>query len=503
MLKRELSRFEGYATLIGIMVGAGIFVAIGEAGKDTGPATFLAYLILGPVTLLTALPYVVFGSTPIGNIAGGAYVHISRTFKSYFPGFIAMWLTWLTYIGVLSVLSISVGNYLQAFYPALNPKIIATGCLLFFYSINLIGVKNYGRLQNALFIVLISSILLIVVPGLFSLRAENFHPFFPKGIDNFTKALAVLFFAYAGFDALAQTAEETKSASSTLPRIFVIGILITVTIYVCISIVAFGNLPYAQLILSKTPVSDAARTYLPFGSHIAAVGALAAFLTTINACMMVPSRILYIFAEDRVAPSLLASVNKKFATPHVSLTINVILSLFLVWTHTLSYLLSISLQALMILYATECLALAMLPIVNRPLWDQVPLGLRKKWVIAAAGLAFLFQIGLYAAIPNPLSAPLIIWGSLGTAFYAYERFRGRRDRFDYGKNLYSWAVSPMPSTQGVTYSAIQERIREIEAQNIVLSAGVKSVNDEADIAPRAVPAAGEKGAMQEDVGDHF
>ncbi len=149
MLKRELSKFEGYATLIGIMVGAGIFVAIGEAGKDTGPATFLAYLILGPVTLLTALPYIVFGSTPLGNVAGGAYIHISRTFRRYLPGFITMWLTWLTYIGVLSVLSLSVGNYLKTFVPALNPKFVATACLLFFYIINFIGVKNYGRLQNA------------------------------------------------------------------------------------------------------------------------------------------------------------------------------------------------------------------------------------------------------------------------------------------------------------------------------------------------------------------
>lgn len=500
MLKRELSKFEGYATLIGIMVGAGIFVAIGQAGKDTGPATFLAYLILGPITLLTALPYVVFGSTPIGNIAGGAYVHISRTFKSYFPGFIAMWLTWLTYIGVLSVLSISVGNYLQAFYPALNPKIIATGCLLFFYSINILGVKNYGRLQNILFLTLMASILLIILPGFFSIRAENFHPFFPKGIDGFTKALAVLFFAYAGFDALAQTAEETKSASKTLPRIFVVGIFITITIYICISLVAFGNLPYAQLVLSKTPVADAAGTYLPFGSQIAAIGALAAFLTTINACMMVPSRILYVFAEDRVAPSLLASVNKKFRTPHLSLSINVILSLFLVWTHTLSYLLSISLQALMILYATECLALTMLPFVNKPLWAQVPSRLRKKWVVAAGGLAVLFQIGLYATIPNPLSTPLIIWGSLGAAFYAYERYKGRRDGFDYGKNLYSWAVQLAPSNQGLTYNAIQSRLDEVAAENILLSPEAKS-NKVVEASPRAVPAAGEKGALKEDVGD--
>ena len=74
MLKREISKLGSYATLIGMMVGAGIFVAIGEAGRDAGPSTWLAYLALGPVTLLAALPYIIFHSTSIGSLPGGAYM---------------------------------------------------------------------------------------------------------------------------------------------------------------------------------------------------------------------------------------------------------------------------------------------------------------------------------------------------------------------------------------------------------------------------------------------
>ncbi len=446
MLKRELSKLESYATLVGAMVGAGIFVAIGQAGEDTGPSTFLSYIILGPMTLLTALPYIIFHSTPLGNLSGGAYLHISRTFKRHFPGFITMWLTWITYLGVMSILSVSVGKYLQAFIPGVNPRVVATFCLVLFFVVNLLGVKKYGKWQSTLFFILLASIILLVIPGVMHVRYENFTPFFPKGVSGLLKSLPVLFFAYAGFDALAQTAGETKSASKTLPRIFFRGILISVSIYVAISFVTFGVVPYTELLGSGRPVADAAKTFLPFGSQIVAIGAIAAFLTTINACMMVPSRILYVFAEDRVAPAILAKVNRRFMTPHISLAANVIISIFLVWTHTIGYLISISMQALIILYTTECLAMTFLPIVNKPLWRQVPYKIKAGWVTAAGGLASLLLVGLFAVIPNPFSKILIIWLAIGILFYLYERYMGRKEGFNYSENL----AIPMPVVQSIT-----------------------------------------------------
>lgn len=435
MLKRELSKFQSYATLIGTMIGAGIFVAIGEAGQFSGPATFLAYLILGPVTILTCLPYIVFHSTPLGNLPGGAYMHISRTFKSYFPAFITMWLTWITYLGVLSVLSISVGKYLHPFFPNTDPRFIASICLFSFYAINIFGVKNYGRVQSTLFIILVAALVVIIGPGLFAIKMANFQPFLPKGWSGFFQSLTILFFAYAGFDALAQTAGETKSARTTLPKIFAIGIGISVLTYVLISLVSFGSLPYSELIASHRPVADAAAHFLPYGSHIVAVGALAAFLTTINACMLVPSRILYVFAEDRVAPRLLAKLNRRFETPHISLTANVIISIALVWTQTVGYLISISMQSLLILYAMECLALAFLPYANKTLWSQVPYKIKPIWAALAGGLAFVCQVVLYTLIPNPISAPLVIWFVAGAGLYIFTRYRGKKEGFNYKVNL--------------------------------------------------------------------
>lgn len=446
MLKRDLSKLENFATIVGMMVGSGIFVAIGEAGKDAGPSSVLAYLLLGPVTLLLALPYIIFQSTPLGNVAGGAYMHISRTFKNHFFAFIVMWLTWLTYLGVLSVLAISVGRYLQPFIPFLDPRITATICLVIFYLINLTGVKQFGRMQSAMFYVLILAVLALVVPGLFAIKAAHFSPFMPNGTDGFVKALPILFFAYAGFDALSQTGGETKDASRSLPKIFVFGIFAAIAIYVGISAVAFGTTSYEALMASPTPLIEAAKSFLPagIGPVIVTTGALMAFLTTINACMMVPSRILYAFSRDRIAPRVLSRTNSRFGTPHASLTINLVLAVILIWTKTVVYLIGISMQAMIILYVAECLAMTFLPHVNKTLWNEVPYRINKTWISIAGGVSVAALIGLYAHIPNPLPLPLVIWTAIGTVFYFYERRRGTQEAFDYAA---TFTLSPEPQQQ--------------------------------------------------------
>ncbi|NLG95231.1 MAG: amino acid permease, partial [Acetomicrobium flavidum] len=48
-LVRELGKLQGYATLIGVLIGSGIFVVIGTAGGMTGPSVPLSFLALYPV----------------------------------------------------------------------------------------------------------------------------------------------------------------------------------------------------------------------------------------------------------------------------------------------------------------------------------------------------------------------------------------------------------------------------------------------------------------------
>ena len=169
-LKRDLGKVAGYATIIGILVGAGIFRVTGEAGAIAGSAVPLAYLLFAPIVISTALAYSVFVSTPLGMRPGGAYIHISRTFGNYFLGFIAMWMKLLAFIGAISFMATSLGEYMTFFLSGTDPRVWASLTMILFYGINLFGVRHYGIIQTIMLAILILSILVLVIPGVFAVN---------------------------------------------------------------------------------------------------------------------------------------------------------------------------------------------------------------------------------------------------------------------------------------------------------------------------------------------
>ena len=484
-LKRDLNKLESYATIIGILVGSGIFVVTGEAGAVAGPSVPLAYLVLAPVVLTTAVAYSVYLSTPLGIRPGDAYLHISRTIRSYYVGFIALWLKWLAYIGALVILSTSLGRYLKFFcpnmdqalanllpfgqalkasYPAspsLGEALVATGALLFFFVFNLIGVKFYGWLQTGMFILLCVAIAMLVVPGLFAVELKNFSPLFPYGFRatglagseiGFLAALPSLFFSYAGFESLAQTAGETKEARRSLPRVFIFGILISMVIFFLMSFVAFGVVPYQELAKSTYAMSDVAARFLPsWGGAVVTVGALMAFTTSLNATLFVPARILFVLAEDRMLPQWLARISIRFRTPWVSLVVNTSIALVLLWTKKFGFVLNIALLAMFLYYGLHSASLIVLPFVRPELYKTARVRLRPALlvcigVISVVSMAYLSFVTIAGDVsrqgdlpPNergmPLWQLLLLWTAVGTVLYGLARWEGRRSGFDYTRQL--------------------------------------------------------------------
>src|SRR5439155_3360567 len=96
----------------------------------------------------------------------------------------------------------------------------------------------------------------LVLPGLFAIRPGTYRPFFTHGVSGFAAALPPLFFAYAGFESLAQTAGEVKDSTRRLPGIFVRGIAATTVVYLLMSVVAFGTLPGERLRGSAAPMAE-------------------------------------------------------------------------------------------------------------------------------------------------------------------------------------------------------------------------------------------------------
>ncbi|HSB12551.1 MAG TPA: APC family permease [Blastocatellia bacterium] len=487
-LRRELTKLESYATIIGILVGSGIFVVTGKSGAIAGPSVSLAYLVLAPVVLVTAVAYSVYLSTPLGTQPGGEYSHISRTTGSYYLGFITLWLKWLSYIGALVVLSTSLAQYLKFFYPnmdqwlaavmpfgeslgrsysgdpSLGEAVIATAAMLFFFVFNLLGVKVYGRLQTFMVIVKCLAIVLLVVPGLFAIDWKNFSPMFPfgfravttpEGERGFMAVLAPLFFAYAGFEGLAQTAGETKDSRKSLPMIFINGVLISMVIFFLMSLVAFGVMPYQELAHSSFAMSDAAARYLPWwGGAVVTVGALMAFSTCLNTTLFVPARILYVFGEERMAPRWFGSVAERFRTPWVSLVVNAVVAIALLWTKSFGYVLDIAIVAMFLVYGLHSASLIALPFIRPELYKKARVRLHPA-LLVIFGLASMVSMGYLTIVTIGRDIArhssqeqsglaiwqlLLLWTAFGTALYGIARWEGRRSGFDYKKQLDDWSV---------------------------------------------------------------
>lgn len=402
-LRRDLGTVESYAALIGILIGAGIFKVTSQAWSLTGPSVILGYAVLMPAILATSIPYAAFISTSLGKEPGGEYLHMSRTFNGYAIAYVGAWLKIIAYIGAGAYLASALADYIielsgRRISGEFAHQALAVGSLLFFYMVHVIGVRWFGRIQVAMCALLGISIVILVVPGLFAIHPANYRPFITHGASGFALSLAPIFFSYAGFESLAQTAGETKDSTRRLPIVFLKGVTATGLIFIAMSAVAFGVLPGARLGASSAPMTEVASVYLPWGAAIiVTLGAIMAITTSLNPTLIVPSRLALIFVEDRLAPRWLGFVSSKTGTPIVSLTLNLAACMVLLISRQLSLALNIAVFALVLLYCLHSVAFLMLPRWNRKLYGEISLTLPRGLMMFAA-LVSVVSMGVLIAV---------------------------------------------------------------------------------------------------------
>jgi len=446
-LRRDLGTLESYACLIGILIGAGIFQVTSQAWAMTGPSVILGYAILTPAILATSIPYAAYLSTPLGREPGGEYLHISRTLKGYRLAYVGSWLKIISYVGAGAYLANALAGYIIAlvgdrFKPFQVP--ISLGCLVLFYLIHVIGVLWFGRMQVLMGALKLLALLVLILPGLFAVRASNYTPFITHGWGGLGASLLPLFFAYAGFESLAQTAGETKDSTKRLPRILLIGISFTALIYVLTSVVSFGVLPGSRLQSSSAPMAEVASAYLPAGATVFVIlGAIAAIMTALNGSIFVPSRLAIMFVKDGLAPKWIAFVNPRTATPIRGLTLTLIACALLLVSGQLSLALNVAVAALICLYFIHSLVFLFLPTLNPNLASQITITL-PKWLMKASALFSVVAMGTMIVIQllgdidtlktQTLSQRIsghsltsveliVVWGIVGAALYQFARMR--------------------------------------------------------------------------------
>ncbi len=317
-LERDLGLPSVLAISIGAMVGSGIFILPALAMKMTGPAVVLAYLLAGGLVLPAALSKAEMATAM--PEAGGTYVYIERGMGPLM-GSIAGIGTWfsLSFKGALAL--VGGAPYIVLLFDV-PPQALALGIATVLIGVNLLGVKQTGRVQVALVAVMLAAMVWFVGGSLGDVDPVRFEGFFDQGLGGLLAATGFVYVSYAGVTKVASVAEEIENPDRNIPLGLLGSLGFTTLLYVLVVTVIVGAAPTADLAGSSTPVADVAgSTLIQWGVLVVVVAAILALVSTANAGLLSASRYPFAMSRDRLVPDALQHVSDRFDTPTTAITL--------------------------------------------------------------------------------------------------------------------------------------------------------------------------------------
>lgn len=328
-LKRVLSGFDLTFLGIGAVIGAGIFVITGiAAATKAGPAIILSYLISGCACALTALSYAELASSigGCGSAYGYAYAALGE-----FIAWIIGWDLILEYSFSVSTVSVGWSHYINNVFHVFGlviPEYLlkspfeggyfnlpAVLGVLIIALLLIIGVRTSAR-ANAIMV----SIKILVITLFCVIAAKHFHfsnwqNFIPFGWQGIMSGAALIFFAYVGFDAVSTAAEEVIEPQRNLPIGIIASLIICTFIYILVSALLTGAMPYYSLNVSSPIAHALIEIGHPAAAVLVAFGAIAGLTTVMLVMYYGLSRVLLAMARDGLLPHVLAKVHPTSYSP--------------------------------------------------------------------------------------------------------------------------------------------------------------------------------------------
>ncbi|RYL88958.1 amino acid permease [Sporolactobacillus sp. THM7-4] len=330
-LQKALGAFDLTMLGVGAVIGTGIFVLTGiVAAQSAGPAIILSFIFSGIACALTALCYAEFAS--MIPASGSAYTYSYTTFGELFA-WILGWDLILEYGLACAVVASGWSAYFQelvrgfgielptaisaAYNPSKGTYIDVMAMLIVFVlsAVLLTGVKESSRINNVMVIIKISVILLFLVVGIFYVKPSNWSPFMPFGFSGVMQGAATAFLAYIGFDAVSSAAEEVRNPQRDMPIGIISSLMICIVLYVAVSSVLTGMIPYAKLNVGD-PVAFALRfVHQNWVAGFVSLGAILGITTVLFVMMYGQTRLFFAISRDGLLPKRISELTEKTKTP--------------------------------------------------------------------------------------------------------------------------------------------------------------------------------------------
>jgi len=392
-LAKDLGPLAALTIGVGTMIGAGIFVLPGVAIENAGWFAVLSFALGGVIAMFTALSASELGTAMPRS--GGAYYYVNHALGPLF-GSVAGWANWIGLAFASAFYMFGFGRYMTAIFGiegslALGPlgaitfgKLIALGGAAFFTTVNYIGAKETGRLQNVIVVLLVAILTVFTLLGATRADPSNLPP--GEGLGPMMATTGLVFVSYLGFVQITSVAEEIKEPGKNLPRAVIGSVVLVTAIYALVLIVMSAAVPVGFIadVANRGDIAVVAVGERLQGAAVAGAllfGGLLATASSANASILASSRINFAMGRDAIVTPRLNEIHDRFGTPYRSIAVTGGLILLFLLVGDLSLLASVGSALHLIIYGLLNVALIVMreadpadyePSFRVPLYPVVP-----------------------------------------------------------------------------------------------------------------------------------
>jgi APA family basic amino acid/polyamine antiporter len=417
----KLKRVVNLPTLImygiGIILGAGIYALIGKAAGMTGNSVWLSFILAAVVSSFTGLSYAEL--TSIFPKTAAEYLYVKKASKNKTIAFSVGWLEIIADIVAASAVALGFAGYFHALFGV--PIVLTAVALVAILSfINFWGIVESTTFNVIFSIIEIVGLLIIVILGFNSIGNVDYMEF-SQGIGGTIGAAALIFFAYIGFEDLANISEEAKSSRRNMPKALLISIVVTSLIYMLVSVVAVSVVNWQELAVSTAPLATVASKLIgPQGFLLLSYIALFATANTVLVLLIVGSREIYGISRDGSLPKLLSKVHPKRRTPWVAVLATMVFAIIFILIERIEIVASVTDFGTLATFVFVNIAVIILRFTmpNEKRYFKVPLNIGKVPIIPVLGLfSSAFLIFYLEPITVLIGLAITIGGTLLYVIY--------------------------------------------------------------------------------------
>ncbi len=368
---------------LGAIIGAGIFVLSGTAISLAGSAALLAFVIVGVIALIVALELGELGSI-LPKAEGGSYSFVYEAFGSEL-GFITGIMLFFAYASSIAPITLGFGSYLTSLLGLGGdsyPTLFAILLILVLAAVNILGVSKAAKADFGLVIIKISILIIFIAFALIfalgnsSIGSTNFTSGFGStNIGSIFAASVVIFFAFAGFQAISTITKDVKGGGSGAAKAILASVVVSMVIYILVVVSLLLLMPASQYIISSNPLSFALKTAgaPTWLFTLVSVGALIATTSAALAMILSSSRVLYQIGTDKLLPKIVRKYNEERGVAVNGILISSAIGIVMLFSGNIYVMASISNFGILFCYLMASISLIHFRRKKAPASFKVPL----------------------------------------------------------------------------------------------------------------------------------